>query len=152
VFLESSLASGVREAGWGWGTQMLDYDNDKDLDIIATNGYYAAPTVPAGFENDQIRLFRNNGQGGVLTTFTNVATSAGLTDTSQGRGLLKFDYDRDGDLDVFIVNNFQAPILYRNDGGNQNNWLRIETVGTISNSDGVGAFITVTPDLAFPNK
>jgi hypothetical protein len=75
-----------------------------------------------------------------------------MIDTSQGRGLLTFDYDRDGDLDVFIVNNFQAPILFRNDGGNDNNWLRIEATGTLSNRDGVGAFITVTPDLALPNK
>ena len=43
-------------------------------------------------------------------------------------------------------------MLYRNDGGNQGDWLAIKTVGTISNADGVGAFITVTPDLAFPNK
>jgi hypothetical protein len=153
VFLESSNFAGVRDAGWGWGTEMLDYDNDKDLDIVATNGYYAGPTVPAGFENDPVRLFRNNGQGSFLTTFTDVAASVGMTDTSQGRGLLKFDFDRDGDLDVFIVNNFQAPVLYRNDGGNEaGNWLQIEAQGTISNADGVGAFITVTPDLAFPNK
>jgi hypothetical protein len=153
VFLESSNFAGVRDAGWGWGTQMFDYDNDKDLDIAVTNGYYTGPTVPTGYEDDAIRLFQNNGQGPFLTTFTDVAASAGMTDTSQGRGLLTFDYDRDGDLDVFIVNNFQAPILYRNDGGNEaGDWLRIETVGTISNADGVGAFITVTPDLAFPNK
>lgn len=153
VFLEASNFAGVRDAGWGWGTEMLDYDNDKDLDIVVTNGYYTGPTVPAGFENDVVRLFRNNGQGPFLTTFTDVAASVGMTDTSQGRGLLKFDYDRDGDLDVFIVNNFQTPILYRNDGGNEaGDWLQIDTQGTISNADGVGAFITVTPDLAFPNK
>jgi hypothetical protein len=131
---------------------MFDYDNDADLDIVATNGYYAGPTVPHGFEDDVIRLFRNNGQGGVLTTFTDVAAAAGMTDASQGRGLLTFDYDRDGDLDVFIVNNFQAPVLYRNDGGNEGDWLQIEAIGTLSNADGVGAFITVTPDLSQPNK
>ena len=148
LFLESSLVSGVRDAGWGWGTEMFDYDNDKDLDIVATNGFYFS----AAQQTDQVRLWANNGQGGVLTNFTDVAGSVGMTDTSQGRGLLTFDYDRDGDLDVFIVNNFAAPVLYRNDGGNQGDWLRIETVGTMSNADGVGAFITVTPDLAFPNK
>jgi hypothetical protein len=153
IFLESSNFAGVRDAGWGWGTEMLDFDNDRDLDIVVTNGYYSGPTVPPGFENDAVRLFRNNGQGPFLTTFTDVAASVGMTDTSQGRGLLKFDYDRDGDLDVFIVNNFDAPILYRNDGGNEGgDWLQIKTRGTLSNADGVGAFITVTPDLAFPNK
>jgi hypothetical protein len=152
TFLEASDFTGVRDTGWGWGTQMFDYDNDRDLDIIATNGYYSTP-LEWGFETDQVRLFRNNGQGPILTNFTNVATSLGMTNTSQGRGLLTFDYDRDGDLDVFIVNNFQTPILYRNDGGNLNgNWLQIESVGTISNADGVGAFITLTPDLTFPNK
>jgi hypothetical protein len=151
-FLESSNFSGVRDAGWGWGTAMLDYDNDKDVDLVVTNGYYEGPTVPPGYEDDAIRLFRNNGQGGVLTNFTDVAASVGMIDTSQGRGLLTFDYDRDGDLDVLIVNNFQAPKLFRNDGGNDNNWLRIEATGTLSNRDGVGAFITVTPDLALPNK
>jgi hypothetical protein len=148
VFLESSNFAGVRDAGWAWGTQMFDYDNDQDLDIVATNGFYDYEPV---FETDAVRLWRNNGQG-LSATFTDVASSLGITDTSQGRGLLTFDYDRDGDLDVFIVNNFAAPVLYRNDGGNQGDWLQIETVGTISNADGVGAFITVTPDLAFPNK
>jgi enediyne biosynthesis protein E4 len=152
VFLEASNFVGVRDAGWGWGTEMLDYDNDKDLDIVVTNGYYTGPTVPAGYEDDAVRLFRNNGQGPFTTTFTDVAASVGMTSTEQGRGLLKFDYDRDGDLDVFIVNNFQEPVLYRNDGGNQNDWLQIETIGTISNANGAGAFITVTPDLNFPNK
>ena len=148
VFLESSTFSGVRDAGWGWGTEMLDYDNDQDLDVVATNGFYFSPAQ----QTDQVRLWANNGVGGMLTAFTNVATQAGMTDTSQGRGLLTFDYDRDGDLDVFIVNNFSAPVLYRNDGGNSSNWLEIDAVGTMSNADGVGAFITVTPDLALPDK
>jgi hypothetical protein len=131
---------------------MFEFDNDQDLDIVATNGYYSGPTVPPYFDEDAVRLFRNNGEGGVPTTFSDVAASVGMIDTSQGRGLLTFDYDRDGDLDVFIVNNFQAPVLFRNDGGNQNNWLRIEPLGTVSNADGVGAFITVVPDLSQPNQ
>jgi hypothetical protein len=146
VFLESSTFSGVRDAGWGWGAEMFDYDNDKDLDIVATNGFYFSSAQ----QTDQVRLWANNGAGGVLTSFTNVANELGMTDTSQGRGLLTFDYDRDGDLDVFIVNNFSAPVLYRNDGGNENDWLSVQTVGTFSNADGVGAFITVIPDLAAP--
>ena len=148
VFLESSIVSGVRDAGWGWGTEMFDYDNDKDVDIVATNGYYTSPTVHRRSDT----LVAEQRRWSIAATFTDVAGSVGITDTAQGRGLLTFDYDRDGDLDVFIVNNFGTPVLYRNDGGNQGDWLQIETVGTISNADGVGAFITVTPDLAFPKQ
>ena len=78
--------------------------------------------------------------------------SVGITNIAQGRGLLTFDYDRDGDTDTFIVNNHQAPVLYRNNGGNRNNWLNIKTVGTISNVEGIGAFITVKPDLDNPDE
>jgi hypothetical protein len=50
------------------------------------------------------------------------------------------------------VNNVGPPILYRNDGGNDGDWLRIKTVGAVSNRDGVGARITITPDLSEPDK
>ncbi len=33
----------VQEAGWGWGSQFVDLDNDGDLDIYAPAGYYTAP-------------------------------------------------------------------------------------------------------------
>jgi hypothetical protein len=62
-----------------------------------------------------------------------------------------FDYDRDGDQDVFVANNSDRPMLYRNDGGNQNDWLRIDVEGTRSNRDGIGALVRVTPDLAHPD-
>jgi len=81
-----------------------------------------------------------------------MALALGVTSTKKGKGLLTFDYDRDGDLDVFVVNNSDTPVLYRNDGGNDNDWLRVQTVGTYSNRDGLGAFITVTPDVAQPEQ
>ena len=74
-----------------------------------------------------------------------------VTDTDQGRGLLTFDYDMDGDLDVFIANNGGQPTLYRNNG-NQNSFLRIVTEGTRSNRDGIGARITVVPDVNGPSR
>ena len=102
-----------------------------------TNGWIAL-----GYGGDDTTLRRNNGDG----TFTDVSVASGITDTGQGRGLLRLDYDMDGDLDILIANYGAAPILYRNDGGNDANWLRVKTEGTISNRDGIGAFIKVTPD------
>jgi enediyne biosynthesis protein E4 len=135
TFTDGTDAAGVRDAGWGWGTSFLDYDNDGDLDLIATNGWEEFVI------NDPTTLWQNN--NGV---FTDVSVATGITDTDMGRGLLTLDYDNDGDLDVLVVNNASQPILYRNDGGNGNNWLRVKTQGTISNRDGIGARITVDPD------
>jgi ASPIC and UnbV len=52
---------------------------------------------------------------------------------------------------LLVVNNAAAPVLYRNDGGNANDYLRIKPRGTLSNRDGIGVWITVTPDLTDPN-
>jgi len=49
----------------------------------------------------------------------------------------------DGDIDVLISNNNQTANLFRNDSGNHNNWLKIKTVGTKSNRDGIGARVKV---------
>jgi hypothetical protein len=145
TFTDTTTAAGARGAGWGWGTEMFDYNNDSDLDLIVTNGYYDPP-APA----DRVRFFENNYQNAGAGVFTERAIANGITNIAQGRGLLTFDYDKDGDTDVFIVNNHQAPVLYRNNGGYDNNWLDIKTVGTLSNPEGIGAFITVTPDLENP--
>ena len=134
TFTDVTDLAGVRDSGWSWGTTFLDHDNDGDLDLFVTNGWNLA---------DQSHLYRND--NGV---FTDVSNAAGVTDTKLGRGLLSFDYNNDGKLDVFIVNHGSTPILYRNDGGNNNDWLEIKLQGTVSNRDGIGAFITVDPNAS----
>ncbi len=128
-----------------FGTDFLDYDNDGFLDIFIANGH-VDPNIgiidrggPAYAQHDQ--LFHNNGD----RTFDDVSEQAGLQRFRPrvGRGSATADYDNDGDLDLFISNNNQRPMLLRNDGGNSNNWLSIKTVGHRSNRDGIGALITV---------
>ena len=136
TFTDGTDDAGVRDAGWAWGTSFLDYDNDGDLDLVATNGW------PDGqFAIDPTTLWQNNDN-----VFTDVTSTSAISDTSTNKGLLTFDYDNDGDLDLFIVRNQGQPILYRNDGGNSNHWLRILTEGTVSNRDGIGARIMIDPD------
>jgi hypothetical protein len=149
TFTDVTTATGVRNSGagnelsWGWGAAFIDYDNDSDQDIAMTNGWIAL-----GYGGDDTTLRRNNGDG----TFSDVSLASGITDTGQGRGLLRLDYDADGNLDILIANYGAAPILYRNDGGNDANWLRIKTEGTVSNRDGIGAWIKVIPDDENPGQ
>jgi len=81
-------------------TNWIDYDNDGDLDVYATDR--------AGDNT----LWRNDGG-----TFTRVFAGVGPTDARPTVGACWFDYDRDGDLDVFLANQSGATdALWRNDG------------------------------------
>lgn len=126
TFEDITTESGVREGFWGWGSCFADFDNDGNLDLFHVNGFYppsrdGVPISGEIFTRDPSRLFMSNGDG----TFTERSAQMGIDDRAQGRGLVCFDYDRDGDIDIFVANNTGPPSLFRNDGGNQNNFLSI---------------------------
>ena len=142
TFTDATDAAGVRDGGWGWGSTFIDYDNDGDQDLVHTNGIrQGPPSWP--WRTDQMRFFENDGS----TVFTEKATAVGLFDTREGKGLLKFDYDGDGDLDIFVVNAAGRPVLYRNDGGNANGWLRVKFA---TSAQYIGARIVVKVDANGP--
>ena len=87
-------------------------------------------------------LFRNAGQ----RKFENASTAVGaqFSRPMLARGAAYGDYDRDGDLDVLFTENHGPAWLYRNDGGNANNFISIRTRGVKSNRDGIGAVVRVT--------
>ncbi len=89
----------------------------------------------------QPHLFRNLGKN----KFEEVTTKLGaaLQRPIVGRGAAYGDFDNDGDLDLLITANNGPARLLRNDNGNQNDMLRVKTVGTRSNRDGIGAKVTV---------
>ena len=142
TFTDVTDVAGVRDGGWGWGAAFFDYDNDGDQDLAMTNGMIAESPFVEPFFKDPMKLWRNNGDG----TFTDVSDEEGLTDTGAGKGLLTLDYDQDGDLDLFVVNNADHPKLYRNDLDESHAFLKVKTRGTQSNRDGIGAFITLVAD------
>jgi hypothetical protein len=136
VFADVTEAAGVRHGYWGWGAVMQDLNNDGWLDIFHTNGWSTAQwlTTPD-------LLFVADGNG---ATFTESAAALGVDDPGQGRGVACFDYDRDGDLDLFIAKTDQPATLYRNDGGNSGNWLDVKLVGASPNVEEIGARIRAT--------
>jgi len=126
---------GLTNAGWGWGSAFLDAENDGDLDLVMANGFEDRDgAFPIEVRVEQTAFWRND--NGV---FNKESSYAGFSDFEPGKGLLTFDYDNDGDLDVFIVNCQEKPILYKNNSRNSNHWLRINLVGRKSNSQGIGA-------------
>ena len=85
----NDLTESARVEGgiWGQGVVAADYDNDGFVDLLVTN---FGPHI----------LYRNNGNG----TFTDVSRAAGVFGgTPWGVGAAFADYDRDGDLDLYIV-------------------------------------------------
>ena len=73
--------------------------------------------------------------------FENVAEQAGVADDSWGCGMCAGDYDNDGRVDA-VVTALDAPVqIWRNLSPPPNHWLAIQTVGTRSNRDGIGAKI-----------
>ena len=148
IFQDETFAAGLGEktlAVLTFGTDFFDYDNDGFLDIYLANGH-VDPTVnqfdKAATYAQQDQLFHNRGDG----TFTDVSQQAGpgLKPVMVGRGSATADYDNDGDLDLFVSNSNQRGLLLRNDGGNRQHWISIDTRGTVSNQDGIGARVAVT--------
>jgi len=126
----------------GWGLKFFDYDNDSDPDLFLANGHPddMVEVLTAGVKyKEPLLMFRNVGRA-----FKNVSAQSGTVFAKDypARGMTVGDYDNDGDLDVVISNNGEAPLLLRNEGGNRNNWLGLQLIATKSNSSAVGALIT----------
>jgi hypothetical protein len=134
VFSDATDIGGVRSGGFAWGASFQDFDNDGNLDIFHVNGWPVA-----NYMNDPARLFMSNGDG----TFTEMSAAYGLVHTAMGRGIVCFDYDRDGDIDIFIACNSGPSSLFRNEGGNTNNWITITLKDNPPNWQATGARIYV---------
>jgi len=104
-------------AGWTEGVSWVDFDNDGDLDLFATN-----------VRRGRNRLFRNDGDDGFVA-----ADAGALTEDETSSTMACWaDYDVDGDLDVFVVNrDGEDDAMYRNDGGGR--FARVRGNPAVSN-------------------
>jgi hypothetical protein len=126
----------------GWGLRFFDYDNDSDPDLLLVNGHpddFVEMRNPRVKYKEPLLLFENTGRA--FKDKSPVSGAVFKKDFS-GRGMSTGDFDNDGDLDVLISNNGEAPLLLRNEGGNRNNWLGIQLVATKSNPSAAGALIS----------
>jgi tetratricopeptide (TPR) repeat protein len=123
------------ETNWvrAYGVAAFDYDNDGWVDLVAV-----------GETKDgkgEIKLFRNLGPDG----FKDVTAEVGLDKIhlDSPRAIITGDYDGDGATDLLITQNHGPAVLLRNEGGNQNHWLRLSLKGLADNKSAIGTKVEV---------
>ena len=126
--------AGVREGQWGWGTAFFDYDLDGNLDLVMTGGMAILE-----FSTEPGRLWHGNGDG----TFEDRTCTAGWVERRVGRGVVPFDSDGDGDLDLLVTGSEEEPTLWRNDAAVGHGWLAITLDQPGANRFAIGAEVTV---------
>ncbi len=89
---------------WSTGVVMVDINNDGFLDIYVCNAGYVKG------DDQENELFINSGVGEGWPSFTENATDYGLNENGYTTHAAFFDYDLDGDLDVYILNNSFIPV------------------------------------------
>jgi len=96
--------------GAGFITYWIDYDNDNDLDLYVINDYLHNPIGNV--------LWRNDGTGCQGWCWTDVSIEHGLMLIINGMGVDSADYDRDGDLDLYITDMvYQMHLMTGDDSG-----------------------------------
>jgi enediyne biosynthesis protein E4 len=131
---------GVETRYVGWGTGMIDLDNDGVPDIfVATGSVYPEvekklPSYP--FQTPRL-VFRNLGEG----RFEELIEEAGsgVSAAHASRGCAFGDFDNDGDMDVLVMNMNEPPSLLRNDVSGGHHWLKVLLIGVQTNRSAIGA-------------
>src|SRR5947207_7820623 len=115
--------------GWqrGWGIAALDYDNDGWLDLVA------AGESSSGVE---LRLLRNLGSKGWGDVTKDVHLDS--VKLNQPRAIAVADIDGNGDADLVVTQLGGAPLVLRNEGGNQHNWMSIDLKALNDNKSAIG--------------
>ena len=124
-FTPRAAQPGMREAH---SMCAADYDNDGDLDLyICIYGRSSSPGGQSGFEAELPIPYSNANNGGanVLLNnqgsfrFVDATSQCGLDDNNHRWSFAAAweDYDADGDVDLYVANDFGRNNLYRNDGG-----------------------------------
>jgi Tfp pilus assembly protein PilF len=120
--------------GWqrGWGLSAIDYDNDGWLDLVA---------VGESSSGGELRLLRNLGAPG----FADVTRQVHL-DTiklSQPRAIAVGDVAGNGAADLVVTQLAAGPLLLRNEGGNQHNWMRVDLKPLNDNKSAIGTKVEI---------
>ena len=158
----------IADAGWAWGAQFADFNNDGANELFVANGfisasrdkdYWYAMSKIAGangrfFEDaaswppfgdaslsgfERSRVYLNRGVAG----WVDVAPRVGVADEYDGRAVAVADFSNRGAVDVIVANQNQPAVLYRGYPDSANHWIGLSLVGTRSNRSAIGAEVVL---------
>ena len=158
----------VADAGWAWGAQFADFNNDGTTELFVANGFISASrdrdywysmSKIAGahrslFEDartwppfgeaslsgyERSRVYLSRGVAG----WADVANAVGVRDEFDGRAVAVADLSNRGAQDVIVANQGQPALLYRNYPDSTNHWIGFDLVATTSNRSAIGAEVVV---------
>ena len=158
----------VADAGWAWGAQFGDFNNDGANELFVANGFISADrgrsywyemskiagangtlfedakTWPAfGTSSlsgyERSRVYMNRGLAG----WVDVAATVGATDLYDGRAVALADLRNRGAVDVIVANQNQPAVLYEDIPDSTNHWIAFNLVGTRSNRSAIGAEVVI---------
>jgi hypothetical protein len=158
----------IADAGWAWGAQFGDFNNDGANELFVANGfisadreksYWYAMSKIAGanarfFEDaatwptfgnmslsgyERSRVYLNRGVAGWI----DVAAIVGVTDLYDGRAVAVADLSNRGAVDVVVANQNQPALVYRAYPDSANRWIGFVLVGTRSNRSAIGAEVLI---------
>ncbi len=134
LFLDHTARLGLAEASrpaTGFGTGMIDVDNDGWLDIVAVNG--AVKGLPSQKRAGEVLPLRQSNQlfvnGGASSFSDQSLRIPAFAQADVSRGLAAGDLDNDGDLDLLLTHNAAPAQLLRNDIGHNRPWIGFDLVG-----------------------
>lgn len=148
TFEDATEKAGLRHNGTGIGAVFVDVDKDGKLDLFVTNYLMYDPDYklyfnpdaypgPASYKPEFNILYRNRGNG----TFEDISEKAGIRIPGhRGMSVCAFDFDLDGDQDLYICNDATPNLLLVNDGAGrfeemaQKVWVAFNALGEAAGS------------------
>jgi len=139
TYTDKALEQGVAFGTWAWASRFADFDLDTDEDLLLVNGDKRGYNYNLYFKN-----LLNEGE----SNFVDKSAETNIKELTYSMATKVFDFDNDGDLDIFISNRNKESFFYENKtitGATSNNlhWFKVKLQGTVSNRDAIGTKISI---------